>query len=157
MMQQLGRGLAHMHSHAIVHRDLKPQNMLLHELPNRAIVLKIAVRVSYLPPLARHNSHAQSAGLSLGLTCTPLEPQDFGWAKSCAACVDGALMPPQLAGSPMYMAPEMLAREPYSRSVTVAGRHHHPQPACCLLRAACVCVWVWVWVWVSRGLADAEL
>ena len=42
LLRQLASGLRFMLRHGIVHRDLKPQNLLLAELPNGSLVLKIA-------------------------------------------------------------------------------------------------------------------
>jgi serine/threonine-protein kinase ULK/ATG1 len=82
LMTQLVQGLRCLRQHGILHRDLKPQNLMLMELPNRALVLKVA---------------------------------DFGYARF----YEPATLMETHVGSPIYMAPEMLANEKYTEKADI--------------------------------------
>jgi serine/threonine protein kinase len=42
LMQQLVLGLRCMRRNGVMHRDLKPQNLLLHQLEDRRLLLKVS-------------------------------------------------------------------------------------------------------------------
>ncbi|CAI5998880.1 unnamed protein product [Closterium sp. NIES-64] len=96
IFRQLASGVAFCHSRGVLHRDLKPENILLHRsAPSGAVPASPAADSALAAPQS-----LESRGLTAKLA-------DFG----LSIALDNGRMGYGTAGSPFYMAPEVLTGE----------------------------------------------
>ncbi|GJP33447.1 hypothetical protein CLOM_g17988 [Closterium sp. NIES-68] len=96
IFRQLASGVAFCHSRGVLHRDLKPENILLHRsAPSGAVPASPAATSALAAP-----ESLESRGLTAKLA-------DFG----LSIALDNGRVGYGTAGSPFYMAPEVLTGE----------------------------------------------
>ncbi|KAI9652085.1 MAG: Serine/threonine-protein kinase [Alyxoria varia] len=100
--KQLAAALQFLRSQNLIHRDLKPQNLLLD--PSPTIISRLAIEDR--PYAVSKSSLSPIAGLD---SAPLLKIADFGFARHLPTTT----MAETLCGSPLYMAPEILAYEKY--------------------------------------------
>ena len=100
--QQLAAALQFLRNQNLIHRDLKPQNLLLD--PSPTIISRLAIEDR--PYAVSKSSLSPIAGLD---SAPLLKIADFGFARHLPTMT----MAETLCGSPLYMAPEILAYEKY--------------------------------------------
>jgi serine/threonine-protein kinase ULK/ATG1 len=101
-LKQIASALQYLRKYNLIHRDIKPQNLLLNPPPT----YMQKQRPEDVPLAASENSLIPAVGVA---SLPMLKLADFGFARHLAS----HSLAETLCGSPLYMAPEILAYQKY--------------------------------------------
>jgi len=101
-LKQIASALQYLRKYNLIHRDIKPQNLLLNPPPT----YMQKQRPEDVPLAASENSLIPAVGVA---SLPMLKLADFGFARHLAT----TSLAETLCGSPLYMAPEILAYQKY--------------------------------------------
>ncbi|KAI4735329.1 kinase-like protein [Aureobasidium sp. EXF-12298] len=101
-LKQIASALQYLRKYNLIHRDIKPQNLLLNPPPT----YMQQQRPEDVPLAASENSLIPAVGVA---SLPMLKLADFGFARHLAS----TSLAETLCGSPLYMAPEILAYQKY--------------------------------------------
>jgi serine/threonine-protein kinase ULK/ATG1 len=101
-LKQIASALQYLRKYNLIHRDIKPQNLLLNPPPT----YMQHQRPEDVPLAASENSLIPAVGIA---SLPMLKLADFGFARHLAS----TSLAETLCGSPLYMAPEILAYQKY--------------------------------------------
>lgn len=101
-LKQIASALQYLRKYNLIHRDIKPQNLLLNPPPTYMQKQK----PEDVPLAASENSLIPAVGVA---SLPMLKLADFGFARHLAS----TSLAETLCGSPLYMAPEILAYQKY--------------------------------------------
>ncbi|KAH0080521.1 kinase-like protein, partial [Aureobasidium melanogenum] len=101
-LKQIASALQYLRKYNLIHRDIKPQNLLLNPPPTYMQNQK----PEDVPLAASENSLIPAVGVA---SLPMLKLADFGFARHLAS----TSLAETLCGSPLYMAPEILAYQKY--------------------------------------------
>lgn len=101
-LKQVASALQYLREYNLIHRDIKPQNLLLNPPPT----YMQQQRPEDVPLAASENSLIPAVGIA---SLPMLKLADFGFARHLAS----TSLAETLCGSPLYMAPEILAYHKY--------------------------------------------